>query len=168
MANETNNLASIFPDMPRESPVIDKQGNFNPLWDLGLSSLFQALQVNFKNEGIVFPPLSAANMTTIQNLYLPYIGASYNTLIRNLPDISGQTVYDSTTQISNQFIIAQDAANNVTLAEWVPFAMMITNAGDPNGTQAGVLNWLCYDITNKILYACTTAGSAANAVWTAI
>lgn len=49
-----NNPQSIFPDLPREVPVINKDGDFSPLWSLGLSSLFQALQTNFKNEGIVF------------------------------------------------------------------------------------------------------------------
>lgn len=168
MANEQQIQQSVFPDLPRESPAIDKDGNFMPLWDLGLSSLFQALQMNFKNEGIVFPPLSSSQMTTIQNLYAAYIGGSYNTMTMNLPDISGQTVYDSTTQISNQFIIAKDSSNNVTLAEWVPFAMMLTHAGTPDMVLAGVLNWLCYDTTNKVLYACYLAGAAGTARWASL
>lgn len=165
MATEQPILQSIFPDLPRESPAVDREGNFMPLWDLGLSALFQALQDNYKNEGIVFPPLSAANMTTIQNLYSSYIGGPYNTLTLALPDISGQTVYDSTTQITNQFVIAQDNSGNVTLAEWVPMAFMLTNAGDPNGTVAGVLNWLCLDTTGPTLYVCTASGSTVTATW---
>lgn len=159
---------SIFPDLPRENPVVDKEGNFNALWDLGLSSLFQALQENFKNEGIVFPPLSASNMTTIQNLYASYIGGAYTVLVQNLPDISGQTVYDSTTQITNQFVVAQDNSGNVTLAEWVPLAVMLTNAGNPNGAVAGILNWLCLDTTGPTLYVCTASGSTTTATWSAI
>jgi hypothetical protein len=174
MTTEAPQKQSIFPDMPRESPVVDKDGNFVGLWDLGLSALFQALQANFKNEGIVIPPLTAANMTTIQNLYASYIGGAYNVLTLNLPDISGQTVYDSTTQITNQFVIAQDGGGNVTLAKWVPLAVMLVSAVNPNynpPTQpgvAGVLNWLCYDIADGFLFICTTAGTQATAVWTQI
>ena len=168
MATEQPILQSVFPDLPRESPVLDEEGNFMPLWDLGLSALFQALQANFKNEGIVFPPLTAANMSTIQSLYVSYIGLPYTTLTLALPDISGQTVYDSTTQITNQFIIAQGNTGLVTLAEWVPLAVMLTNAGNPSGTVAGVLNWLCLDTTGHTLYVCTMSGSAANATWASL
>jgi hypothetical protein len=168
MSTEQPILQSIFPDLPRESPVLDKEGNFMPLWDLGLSSLFQALQTNYKNEGIVIPPLSAANMSTIQSLYTSYIGGTYTALTLALPDISGQTVYDSTTQITNQFVIAQDNMGNVTLANWVPLAVMLTNAGNPNGSVAGVLNWLCLDTTGPTLYVCTASGAAASATWQSI
>ncbi len=171
----TQNPQSIFPDLPREAPVLDKSGNFNALWSLGFSALFQALQKNFKNEGIVFPPLTATQMSTIQALYTSYIGSSYATLVAALPDISGQTVFDSTTLISNQFVIATNGAATplVTLAKWVPFSMMLTNAGDPNGSVAGILNWLCYDSTDNIMYICTTSGSSngtpsPQAVWTGI
>lgn len=168
MAIVENNKQSLFPDMPRENPVVDKDGNFMALWELGLSSLFQALQENYKNEGIRIPLLSAANMQTIQDLYTTYIGGTYNALTLVLPDISGQTVYDRDTQITNQFVIAQDGSSVVTLAEWVPLAVMLTHAGDPNGSVAGVLNWLCLDITNHVLYCCSTAGSTSTAAWTAL
>jgi hypothetical protein len=58
MANEQLQRQSIFPDVPRESPETDKDGNFTALWSLGFGALFQALQDNFKNEGIVVPGLS--------------------------------------------------------------------------------------------------------------
>lgn len=168
MTTEIRKMQSIFPDVPRESPVVDKNGDFAPLWSLGFGALFQALQENFKNEGIVFPPLTAANMTTIQNLYASYIAGPYTTLTLNLPDISGQTVYDSTTQITNQFVIAQDNSGNVTLAQWVPLSVMLTYAGDPNTNVAGVLNWLCYDTSGMTLYICTVSGSASAATWTSL
>lgn len=174
---------SIFPDLPRQIPVIDKSGDFNSLWSLSFSSLFQALQNNWKSEGIIFPPLSSMQMNSIQSLYIPYIGGTYNSLTMNLPDISGQTVYDSTTQITNQFIISQDNSGNVNLAKWVPFSVLLTNAGNPNGSPpstpavSGVINWLCFDTLGVQLYICTTAGSTGSipvisplspAVWTAI
>lgn len=167
MPNEQK-AQSIFPDVPRQIPVVDKTGDFASLWSLFFSSVSQALQRNFKNEGIVFPPLTAAQMASIQSLYTSYVGGSYNALTTNLPDISGQTVYDSTTQISNQFIVAQDNVGNVTLAEWVPITVMLTYAGNPNGHVAGVLNWLCYDSASVTLYICTAGGSMITAVWSAL
>lgn len=168
MATQQQIPQSIFPDYPRQQPTVDKEGNLVPQVDLAFSQLFQALQSNFKNEGIVFPPLTASQMSTIQGLYTPYVGGSYNTLTMNLPDISGQTVYDSTTQISNQFIIAQDNSGNVTLAEWVPLTFMLTSAGNPNGAQAGILNWLCLDTTGPTLYVCTVSGSSSTATWSSL
>jgi hypothetical protein len=168
MATEQKIQQSIFPDMPRETPVLNDKGDFMPLWDLGLSALFQALQQNFKNEGIVFPPLTSSQTETIQNLYAPYVGLSYNLLTMNLPDISGQTVFNTSTKISNQFVINQDAGGTVLLAQWVPLAMMLTSVGNPNGSVAGVLNWMCYDTSNKILYVCTVTGSTTTTVWTAV
>lgn len=123
MAGETKQLQSIFPDLPREVPVIDKEGNFSPLWSLGLSALFQALQQNFKNEGIVFPPLSASNIATIQAIYTPLIGSP---LPQNIPDISGQTVFDTDNRVSKQFVITYDASTppNIVTAQWRTFAFV--------------------------------------------
>jgi hypothetical protein len=44
--------------------------------------------------------------------------------------------------------------------------IILTNAGDPNGTVAGTVYQLCWDSSNQILYICTTTGSALTAVWT--
>lgn len=121
MSATPNNPKSIFPDMPRESPVVDKNGHFNALWSLGLSAMFQALQANFKNEGIVFPNLNATDIASIQSLYTPYIGSPLPT---TLPDISGQTVFDSTNRVSKQFVITYDGATppNIVTAAWRTFA----------------------------------------------
>ena len=116
--------SSIFPDLPRASPVVDKNGNFDQMWSLGLASLFQAAQQNFKSEGILFPKLTAAQKQTIQDLYTPYVGGSYDTMTANLPDISGQTIYDSTNFVSFQFIIVIDGGGNVTSAQWKQFMMV--------------------------------------------
>jgi hypothetical protein len=120
MNNELPIFQSIFPDYPRESPVLDKNGNFSPLWSLGLSALFQALQANYKNEGIVFPPLSAVNIAKIEAIYTPLIGAP---LPQGIPDISGQTVFDSTNRVSKQFVITYDGATppNIVTATWRTF-----------------------------------------------
>jgi len=114
---------SIFPDLPREVPTVDKNGNFSPLWSLGIASLFQALQENFKNEGILFPRLTAQNLTDIQAIYAPYIGFP---LPQNIPDISGQTVFDTTNRVSKQFVITYDGAvpPNIVTAVWRQFVYL--------------------------------------------
>lgn len=168
MQGEKRQRQSIFPDVPRESPETDKDGNFTALWSLAFGALFQALQDNFKNEGIVVPGLSQEDMDTIENLYSSYVGFPYNNLTLNLPDISGQTVFDRDTKFTNQFVIDQDMIGDVTLAKWVPLSVMLTNLGDPNGLVSGVLNWLCYDVTNGQLYICTVSGSTTTAVWSLI
>jgi hypothetical protein len=43
--------------------------------------------------------------------------------------------------------------------------IIFTFAGNPNGNVAGIINNLCWDSVDKILYICTTAGSVATAVW---
>lgn len=169
MVTQVAKKQSLFPDLPRQLPVIDeKTGDFSSIWSLGFSSLFQALQKNWKNEGILIPPLTPANMQIIQDLYFNYIGGTYNNLTKNLPDISGQIIFDNDTYITNQFVIAQNGLGNVILAQWVPLSVMLTNMGPPNGSVAGVLNWLCYDVTNKILYICTASGDASSAVWSTV
>lgn len=116
-------LQSIFPDLPREVPVINKDGDFSPLWSLGLSALFQALQENYKNEGIIFPRLSAANIADIQAIYTPLIGSP---LPQNIPDISGQTVFDTTNRVSKQFVITYDGSvpPNILTAVWRTFVYL--------------------------------------------
>lgn len=123
MTSTPNNPQSIFPDLPREIPVVTKDGNFSQLWSLGFSSLFQALQKNFKNEGIVFPNLSATDIADIQALYTPFIGFP---LPMGLPDISGQTVFDSTNRVSKQFVITYDGATppNIVTAQWRQFVYL--------------------------------------------
>lgn len=121
---QQNQPQSIFPDLPREIPVIDaKTGDFAALWSLGLSSLFQALQENFKNEGILFPRLTAAQIADIEAIYTPLIGGS---LPQNIPDISGQTVFDTTNRVSKQFVITYDGATppNIVTATWRQFVYL--------------------------------------------
>lgn len=176
MATENKQKQSIFPDLPRETPVLDKDGNFMPLWDLGLSSLFQALQDNYKNEGIVFPQLTIDQLNEIEAIYAPYIGypLPQNNITNRtqvvIPDISGQTVFDSTNRVPKQFIITYDNSTppNVNSASWLQLNVMLTGTVNPNGTVAGVLNWLYYNITGTTLYICTASGSALSAIWTAI
>lgn len=167
MAIEPSIFKAIFPDFPRETPVLNEEGNFMPLWDLGLGSLFQALQENFKSEGILFPSLSGTNIADIQAIYTPLIGAP---LPQNIPDISGQTVFDTTNRVSKQFVITYETTifSNILAAQWNILSYLVLGSGNPNGTQAGQVGWLYYDIVGHALYMCTISGSTSSAVWTVI
>jgi hypothetical protein len=128
MVAQTKLPQSIFPDLPRESPAVDKDGNFTMLWSLALSQLFQALQANFKNEGILFPPLTATQIATIQAIYAPYIGQPLpqNSMQQFIPDISGQTVFDSTNRVPKIFVITYDGSTppNIVTASWMTFTLV--------------------------------------------
>lgn len=125
MATTQEPLSSIFPDLPRETPAVDKNGNFSALWSLGFASLFQALQQNYKNEGIIFPSLTTDQATTIANLYTQYYTPTNTPLPPGIPDISGQTIYNRTIEAPQIFIISYDAAipPNVTGARWWTFTI---------------------------------------------
>lgn len=163
----TNNPFSIFPDLPRESPAVTEDGNFSFLWSLGFASLFQALQKNFKNEGVIFPNLPAADIANIQALYAPSIG---HTLDINLPDISGQTVFDTDNRVTKQFVITYDTSTPpiVLVAQWNILPYLVLGSGSPTGVQGGTVSWFYYDTANKVLYICTTSGGPGVAVWTTV
>lgn len=120
MGSTPNNPQSLFPDLPREIPAVTSDGNFSFLWSLGFASLFQALQRNFSNEGILFPNLSAADIALIQSRYTSFIGVP---LPDNLQDISGQAVFDTDNRVSKQFVITYDGATppNIVTAMWRTF-----------------------------------------------
>lgn len=167
MANQNSQPQSIFPDVPRESPVVDKNGDFTALWSLGIGQLFQTLQENFKNEGVLLPVLNATSIATIQAIYTPLIG---HPLPTGTPDISGQTIFDTTNRVPKQFIITYDAATppNIIGALWLQINVMTFNAGIPDATVIGNVGWFCYDTTNKVLYICTTGATPGPTVWTAV
>lgn len=125
MTPENQLFKSIFPDLPREIPAINKDGNFNALWSLGFASLFQALQRNYKNEGILIPPLTSASAATIANLYTQYYTPTPVPLPPGVQDISGQMIYNTTILAPQIFIISYDASTppNVTGARWWTFTI---------------------------------------------
>lgn len=124
MTTQTKQPQSIFPDLPRDYPVIDKDGNFSNMWSLGFSSLFQALQANFKNEGIMLPWLDATQIAAIQAIYTPLIGSPLPTN-PPIPDISGQTIFDTTNRVPKVFVITYDGATppNVVTAAWKTYTI---------------------------------------------
>lgn len=68
------------------------------------------------------------------------------------PSVLGTSVQETLQQVYNLF------QSNVVLYY----------AGNPNGNVAGVTFQFCWDTTDKILYICTTSGTASGAVWTEI
>jgi hypothetical protein len=122
MVANVNNPTPIFPDYPREQPTVDKEGKFTYLWDLALGQLFQTLQTNFRNEGVKLPPLTTVQADQVKALYTPLIG---NPLPPGTPDISGQTMYNSTILAPQIFIISYDGATppNIADARWWTFTI---------------------------------------------
>lgn len=108
---------SIFPDYFRGGKIAEANGTIATTYDLFFSALSQALQKNFKNEGIQLPLLDATQIAQIQAIYTPLIGAP---LPLNIPDISGQTIFDSTNRVPKVFIITYDGATppNIVTAQW--------------------------------------------------
>lgn len=120
MTTQRKKPSSLFPDIPRGQPLVDKDGVLTPTWNFALNDVFQGLQNNFSNEGVLFPPLSATDIATIQAIYTPLIGSP---LPQGIPDISGKTVFDSTNRVPKQFIITYDISGNIVTAAWKTFTL---------------------------------------------
>ena len=124
MATQSKLPQSIFPDYPREKKAVNQDGTLTFSWELGLGALFQALQANFKNEGILFPPLNATQIADIQAIYTPFTSPPAP-LPSNIPDISGQTVFDTTNRVPKIFIITYNGSTppDVLTAAWKTFTL---------------------------------------------
>lgn len=122
MVTQTKKPSAIFPDFPRDKKIAKENGEISDSWSLSLNNVYQSLQKNFSNEGIVFPPLSSTDIATIQAIYTPLIG---NPLPQNTPDISGKSVFDSTNRVPKQFIITYDGSTppNIVTAAWKTFTL---------------------------------------------
>jgi hypothetical protein len=125
MVTQIKQRQSIFPDFPRGTPTVDKNGNFTENWRLGLSSVFQGLQKNFTNEGIQIPQLPESDLDTIEAPYTA-LGSNLKPL-GLLPNIAGKMVYDTTNNVPKMFIIVfqntDDPSSNVTSASWKTFTL---------------------------------------------
>lgn len=65
MLTNTNKPQTIFPDLPRNAPLVDSNGNMNIYWQLFFQNLVLALQTNLKNEGFVIPSETASNIALL-------------------------------------------------------------------------------------------------------
>lgn len=130
MTTQTKKPTALFPDLPRQAKVLDPDGTWTQIHQAFFDTLVASLQTNFKNEGILWPPLTLDQIATIQSLYTPYIGQP---LPQNQPgnsqqflaDISGQSVFDSTNRVPKMFIITYDGATppNIVTAAWKTFTL---------------------------------------------
>jgi hypothetical protein len=143
---------SIIPDLPRDFVAVGENGAFIPNWSLFFDLLIQALQSNFTPEGNLFPRQTNANialLTALNSVANILYNGDNNCFEGNILN----PAYDPTIEQANF---------------WVPFAMITTNAGNPNGIVQGIqFTTFCWDTSNSILYICTSTGSATTAVWTA-
>ena len=64
MTTQVKQQSPIFSDLPR-GPLVNKDGTINPIWALFFSSISQALQINFKQEGLVIPKQPASNISLL-------------------------------------------------------------------------------------------------------
>lgn len=77
-----NKPFSIFPDLPRDHPLVNPDGTMSMYWLMFFDQLVLALQQYYSQEGIVVPQLSAADIALLTT------------------SVSGTVVYDST---NNEF-----------------------------------------------------------------
>jgi hypothetical protein len=86
---QTRHQIAIFPDLPRDNQVVDKDGILTPDWELYFTQLTQALQTNYKPEGLVIPPLSASNITNLGGI----------------SESIGNIIYDSTNNLFKGIVL---------------------------------------------------------------
>ena len=127
MTTQTKKAAAIFPDFPRNTHLTTQDGTATPDWHLGLSALFQALQKNYKNEGILIPVLDDADQTRIENIYQKYISKELPT---GFLDISGQMIFDGirydnglTPRVPKIFVITYNTNRTIKSAGWKSFTI---------------------------------------------
>ena len=97
------------------------------------------------------------------------IPQSTNNAVSELPTVflEDPSINQSLPQVPAPTIVTQNPTGTQALGSdaYTAFNML---AGDPNGTFAGALGDKYFDLTNAVLYICTTAGTATTAVWTAV
>lgn len=136
---------SIIPDLPRENKISDSEGTLTSAYMLFFDQFISSLQQNLTPEGNVIPQQSATNIANLTSDSSNY-----------------KIIYDNTNNDFSGNII------NPAGQQWCAFATIQTYAGNPNTHLAGNVLQLCYDTTDKVLYICTTTGTATAAVWTAV
>lgn len=90
MTTQTVQSQAIFPDLPRDNQLVDKNGIITAAWATFFQQLTQALQTNYKPEGIVVAPLSADNIADL--------GGTSGSI--------GNIIYDSTNNLFKGIVLA--------------------------------------------------------------
>ncbi len=65
MTTQTPKQQAIIPDLPRQYPMVDKNGMVNDYWALFFDNLTSVLQNNYSPEGIQVPSQTAANIANL-------------------------------------------------------------------------------------------------------
>lgn len=85
-----------------------------------------------------------------------------NEKVSALPSAASVTAADTI------YAIQAGVSVKETLGQVMSLALSTNNLsypGNPNGNLAGTSYQTCFDTTNKLLWICTTSGSASTAVW---
>lgn len=94
MTTQTPKQQALIPDLPRQHPMVDKNGMINDYWALFFDNLTSVLQNNYSNEGILVPQQTAANISNL-NATQPNPPDGANVRLSN-----ANILYDST---NNEF-----------------------------------------------------------------
>lgn len=65
MTNQVQKQSAIFPDLPRDEVIANKDGTITSSWKLYFQQLTMALQTNFKPEGFVIPPKPTSDIVQL-------------------------------------------------------------------------------------------------------
>ena len=65
MTIQTKLPTALWPDLPRDHPMIDKDGMMSDVWKLFFDQLILALQTNLKPEGFVIPQQTTSNINLL-------------------------------------------------------------------------------------------------------
>lgn len=65
MTTQSKLPQALWPDLPRDHPMINKDGMMSDIWKLYFDQLTQAMQTIFKPEGFVIPQLSTTNINLL-------------------------------------------------------------------------------------------------------
>ena len=95
-----------------------------------------------------------------------------NEMITQLPTVTQALLTDITMAVQG-YVSPANPGTSVQqtwgqVADLMLGQTILSYAGNPNGHVAGTIYQFCWDITDTILYICTTTGSTATAVWTQV
>lgn len=65
MTTQVKKPIALFPDLPRQTPLVDKNGHMHELWQQFFDQLIVQLQTNFRPEGFAIPQQTAANIALL-------------------------------------------------------------------------------------------------------
>lgn len=157
------NPQSIIPNIPRESILVDKQGNITHSWKLFLDQLTTALQTNYKPEGLFIPSQTTANINLLtgQPSYNNIIFDSTANLFKGningtwYPFSAGVSIVNSVTGTTDRITVSPNIGNVVVdiAATYIGQTSITTLGTIGTGIWNGSIIGLTYGGTNASLSA---------------